>query len=246
MQPVPHGVSTNSAPNTHPGYAFSAARGTHRDEPAREVIYLVDDDANFREEISAYLKNLQLNVIVFPSGTAYLESASKDTEGCFILSIHLPDISGLELQRRLVEKTNPPIIFVSDQCDIASTVCAMKAGAVEFLTKPVDLVALRKAIQTAFTRNRRSQQRRAERNTLQERLSLLTPREREVLPLIVGGLLNKQAAFVLGISEVTLQIHRTQAMRKMQANSFAELVRMAVKLRIPIGEKLCPSQVQIA
>ena len=155
--------------------------------------------------------------------------------------MHLPDVDGLELQRRLAEKSHPPIIFISGKCDIPSTVQAMKAGAIEFLTKPVDPLALLSAVGTAFAQDRRLRQKKAELVKLQQRLRLLTPRERDVFPLIVGGLLNKQAAAMLGISEVTLQIHRSQVMRKMKAESFADLVRMAIKLRIPHRREHQPS-----
>jgi FixJ family two-component response regulator len=200
-------------------------------EQACDTIYLVDDDAQVRKEISEFLATLGMKVVSFASAADYLAFSGRDTAACVILDTHLPDISGLELQRRLGEKA--AVIFISDHCDIVSTVRAMKAGAIEFLTKPVDMAALTGAIKAALAQNRKLRQKKAELAKLQERFSLLTPREREVLPLIVGGLLNKQAASLLGISEVTLQIHRSQVMRKMQAESFAELVRMAVKLRIP-------------
>jgi len=197
-----------------------------------DVVYLVDGDFIVREEISAFLRALDIKVVAFASASEYLDFIGQDTAACVVLSTHLPDLSGLELQKRLGEKANPPVIFISDQCDIESTVCAMKAGAIEFLTKPVDFTALIAAVRAAFVQDRKQRLRKIELAKLQERFSTLTPREREVVPLIVGGLLNKQSASVLGISEVTLQIHRSQVMRKMQAESFAELVRMAVKLRI--------------
>jgi FixJ family two-component response regulator len=215
--------------NPAPSLAFNHSEA----EVDRDVIYLVDDDWQFRQEISAFLSALGMKVVSFPSAIEYLAFKRRDTAACVILNTHLPDISGLELQRQLAAEANPPVIFVSDQCDIRSTVHAMKAGAIEFLTKPVDLATLIAAVKAALAQDRKLRQRKAELDKLQTRLALLTPREREVLPLIVGGLLNKQAASVLGISEVTLQIHRGQVMRKMQAESFAELVRMAVKLRIP-------------
>ncbi len=202
-------------------------------EQLRDVIYLVDDDLRGGEEISACLAALEMKVIAFSSATDYLNFICTDTAACVIVNICLPDLSGLELQRRLTEKGSPPVIFIADHCDIASTVSAMKAGAIEFLTKPVDLRALIAAVRRAFEQDRRLRQKNAELAKLQERFSLVTPREREVMQLIVGGLLNKQGASVLGIAEVTFQVHRSQVMRKMQAESLAELVRMAVKLRIP-------------
>ncbi len=165
------------------------------------------------------------------SASEYLNMVRRDAAACLILDMQLPDIRGLQL--RLSEGLHPPVVFISGECDIRSTVWAMKAGAMEVLSKPVDPSALIPAVRAAFAQDRRLRQRKAELAKLQQRLGLLTPREREVLPLIVGGLLNKQAAFLLGISEVTLQIHRGQVMRKMEAESFADLVRMAVKLRIP-------------
>jgi FixJ family two-component response regulator len=214
--------------NRTPPHSFQ----TPSDDSASEVVYLVEPDFHAREDISAFLAALDMRVIAFASGAEYLDYTARDTAACVVLNLRLPEISGLELQRRLAQKSNPPVIFISDHCDVASTVCAMKAGAIEFLTKPFDLSTLIAPIQAAFAQDRKLRQRKAELAKLQERFGLLTPREREVLPLIVGGLLNKQAASILGISEVTLQIHRSQVMRKMQAGSFAELVRMAVKLRI--------------
>jgi FixJ family two-component response regulator len=198
-----------------------------------EMTYLVDDDPRARQEIPASLAALNLKVLPFASASEYLRFIRRDTAACVILNTCLPDLSGLELQQRLVEKGDPPVIFISDKCDIACIVSAMKAGAIEFLSKPFDLQSLVSAVRVALAQDRELRQRKAEIAQLQERFSLLTPREREVLPLIVGGLLNKQAASVLGISAVTLQMHRGQVMRKTQAKSFAELVRMAMKLSIP-------------
>jgi FixJ family two-component response regulator len=233
MQALYHDTVIASTPLPYLNHAPSRASFHAEAEQACDVIYLVDDDARARQEISEFLTTLRMKVMSFSSAIEYLAFMGRDTAACVIVNAHLPDISGLELQRRLAERTNPPVIFVSDRCDIPSTVSAMKAGAIEFLTKPVDLVALIAAVRAALAQDRKLRQRKAELAKLQERYSLLTPREREVLPLVIGGLLNKQAASVLGISEVTLQIHRSQVMRKMQAESFAELVRMAVKLRIP-------------
>jgi FixJ family two-component response regulator len=204
-----------------------------REERLRDVIYLVDTDSGARSYISALLSPLEVNVMAFDSADQCLAFTGRDTAVCAILNVSLPGIGGLELQRQLAQKGNPPVIFISDRCDVVSTVTAMKAGAIEFLTKPVDPSALIAAVHLALAQERRQRQKRAELAELQDRFSLLTPRERQVLPLVVGGLLNKQAASVLGISEVTLQIHRSQVMRKMQADSLADLVRMAVKLRIP-------------
>jgi len=222
LAPVPH-------LNRTPSFACKPSSP----EQVCEMTYLVDDDPCVRREIPASLAAFDLNVLAFASASEYLDFVRTDTAACVILNTCLPDLSGLELQQRLAEKGDPPVIFISDKCDIASTVRAMKAGAIEFLSKPFNLQALYSAVRIALDRDRELRQGKAEMAKLQERFSLLTPREREVLPLIVGGLLNKQAASVLGISAVTLQMHRGQVMRKTQAKSFAELVRMAMKLHIP-------------
>jgi FixJ family two-component response regulator len=198
-----------------------------------EVVYLIEEDSPGRAALLQMLVAFELKVVCFGAAAEYFAYTRSDTSACLVLEMKLPDIHGLELQRQLAGKMNPPIIFVSAECDIPTTVCAMKAGALEFLTKPVDPKALVAAIRTAFAQDRRLRQRRADVKMLEARFSLLTPREREVLPLVVGGLLNKQAAAFLGISEVTLAVHRGQVMRKMAADSLAELVRMAVRLRIP-------------
>lgn len=210
-----------------------------------DVVYLVDEDPNVRAEISEFLSALEMKVIAFSTASEYLDFDRSDSAACVILDVSLPDIGGLELQRRLAESSNTPVIFISDRFDVTAAVSAMKAGAIEFLTKPVDLPALVVAVRAALVQDRRQRQRKAEFAKLRERLSLLTPREREVLPLVVGGLLNKQAASVLGISEVTLQIHRSQVTRKMQAESFADLVRMAMKLRIPYWREAQPAPVRL-
>jgi FixJ family two-component response regulator len=202
-------------------------------EPTREIVYLVGHHLLGGEPLSVALGALGMKAVGFESGRGYLEHARRDEASCLILELQLSDMSGLDLQRRLAGEANPPVIFISDQCDVGSAVRAMKAGAIEFLGKSFDLPALIAAIRTAFAQDRRRRKQKAKLAKLRERFALLTPRERDVLPLILGGLLNKQAASVLGISEVTLQIHRSHAMRKMQAGSFAEFVRMATKLRIP-------------
>jgi FixJ family two-component response regulator len=230
MEAVESNTDFTTAPRVYRNRPYSAAFNSPRPQSLCDVIYLIDEDA---QDISACFSALGVKVIAFASATHYLEFNCRDTAACLVLNTHLPDMSGFNLQLQLAAKGNPPVIFISDHCDIASTVQAMKAGAIEFLTKPVDLQALVTAVQKAFIQDRKLRRKKAELADLQERFSLLTPREREVLPLVVGGLLNKQAASVLGISEVTLQIHRSQVMRKTQAESLAELVRMAMKLRIP-------------
>jgi FixJ family two-component response regulator len=201
--------------------------------PIREAVYLVDDDYLVRETLREFLNECGFQVWTFSCTREYLNFTRTDLAACLVLDFNLPDIGGLELLQQMSGKFCPPIIFISGQADVPSSVRAIKAGAQEFLLKPVDLERLRISIQTAFVRDKALRRKRAELEQLKERYSRLTPRERDVFPLVVGGLLNKQAASVLGISEITLQIHRSQVMRKMEANSLADLVRMAITLRIP-------------
>jgi FixJ family two-component response regulator len=196
-----------------------------------EVAYVVDDDNAVRQSLAGFLQAYGVEVVSFASATDYLKHQRTDARACLILDLQLPNVSGLELQRRLIDELGPPIIFISGRGDIRSTVQAMKGGAMEFLTKPINPEALIANVTAAFERDRLNREKRAEIAALQKRFSLLSPREREVLPLVVRGLLNKQSAAVLGITEVTLQIHRSRIMQKMLANSFADLVRMAEKLQ---------------
>jgi FixJ family two-component response regulator len=198
-----------------------------------DVVYLVTNSPCVHHALSALRDEMGTEVVGFRSAPEFLRFARADRSSCLILDLPCQDPDSLDFQCQLAEQACPPVIFICGHREISSAVRAMKAGAIELLTTPVDPSALFEAIRAAIAHDRKLRQRRAELATLRERLARLTPREREVLPLIVGGLLNKQAASELGISEVTLQIHRSQAMRKMQAESLAELVRMAVKLHIP-------------
>lgn len=198
-----------------------------------EVVYLVTDSPCVHAALSVLRAEAGTEVVGFRSTPEFLRFARADQSSCLILDLPCQDPDGLDFQCQLAQQACPPVIFICGHSEISSAVRAMKAGAIELLTTPVNPSALIEAIRVAIAHDRKLRQRRAELATLRERHALLTPREREVLPLIVGGLLNKQAAAALGISEVTLQIHRSQVMRKMQAESLAELVRMAVKLRIP-------------
>ena len=209
-----------------------ADKYTYR-EQAEETAYLISEDEQFQREAAEALEERGVRVVSFFSVDEYLSTPRRDAAACLVLDMQLCGSTGLEVQRRLPPGSHPPVIFVSDPCDIRTTVSAMKWGAVDFLTRPVDPLALLAAIRTAFEKDYRTRQKKVELERLQRRFSLLTPREREVLPLVIGGLLNKQSASLLDISEVTLQIHRSQIMRKMAAESLAELVRMALKLRIP-------------
>ena len=202
--------------------------------PPKEIVFIVDDDARVREAIGELLESLGWQAETFAAAADYIAYAKPDLPACLILDVELPDINGLEFQRQLSREVHPPIVFITGHGDIPSSVRAIQGGAVDFLTKPVgenDLVA---AIRAAIDRDRNQRSARAERAELGRRLAALTPREREVLQFVVSGFLNKQSAAELGISEITLQIHRGKIMRKMQAESLADLVRIAEKLQIPV------------
>jgi FixJ family two-component response regulator len=198
------------------------------------IIYVVDDDVRIREALRELFSSLNLSFATFGSVAEYLAYTKPDLPACLILDVKLPDINGLDFQRQLGDSDHPPIVFITGHGDIPSSVRAIKAGAVDFLSKPFSQPDLMTAIEAAITRDRSARQERSERTQLLQRYASLTPRESQVLPLIVSGLLNKQAAAELGISEVTLQIHRSRVMQKMAARSFAELVRMTGQLPIAI------------
>jgi FixJ family two-component response regulator len=198
--------------------------------PTDEIVYLVDDDSRLREALRGLLEAHGRTVVAFDSAQAYLSHARADAAACLVLDLELPGTNGLELQQRLGAGTGPPIIFISGRGDIPKTVRAMKAGAIEFLTKPVLPDTLLSAVDTALALDRQARKHNSAVNELRGRLEALTPREREVLPLVISGLRNKQGAAKLGITEFTFQVHRGQIMRKMRAKSFAELVRMGVAL----------------
>lgn len=199
-----------------------------------EIVFVVDDDARVREAIGELLESLGWQAETFAAAADYVAYAKPDLPACLILDVELPDINGLDLQRQMAEGDHPPIVFITGHGDIPSTVRAIKDGAVDFLTKPFSDADLMAAIQTAIAQDRERRSKRAELGILKQRYLDLTSRERDVLPLVVSGLLNKQAAAELGISEVTLQIHRRNIMQKMDAASLADLVRIAEKLQIPV------------
>ncbi|MBY5705717.1 response regulator transcription factor [Rhizobium leguminosarum] len=196
------------------------------------IVYVVDDDERMRVAICDLLEAKGINTHAFGSIVEYTAFSRPDLPGCLILDIELPMISGLEFQMQVDQDAHPPIVFITGYGDIPTTVKAIKRGAVNFLTKPFEQLELLDSINSAFEQDRLKRRDAATVAVLKERLATLTPRERDVLPLIVGGLLNKQAAAQLGISEVTLQIHRSRVMHKMQASSVAELVRMSEKLKL--------------
>jgi FixJ family two-component response regulator len=195
------------------------------------TVFIVDDDAAVREALSSLIRSVGPRVQAFASAHEFLRAQRVDAPSCLVLDVRLPGLSGLDLQRELTQANiHIPIIFVSGHGDIPMTVRAMKAGAVEFLTKPFRDQDLLDAVQLAIGRDRVSRQERAEVAELGERFQLLTPREREVMQRVVAGLLNKQIAAELGTSEVTVKLQRGQVMQKMQAGSLADLVKMAGKL----------------
>jgi FixJ family two-component response regulator len=201
------------------------------------IVYVVDDDARVREALEALLRSSNREVKTFASAAEYLSfSRADDVSSCLILDVDMPEISGLELQQELSAQGGPPIIFLTGYGDVPSTVKAMKAGASEFLTKPFDETDLLRAIEDALQAGDVARAARAELDVIKRSYALLTPRERDVLPFVVAGLLNKQTAGELGTSEITIRIHRAQIMRKMQAESLADLVRMAAKLNIPLPQ----------
>ena len=202
--------------------------------PQDHIVFIVDDDRRICEALSELLSTFDLRVVTFGSAAEYVAYPKPDLPACLILDVELPDVNGLDLQSQTPEGNHPPIVFITGHGDIPTSVRAIKAGAVDFLTKPFSEADLMRAIHAAIAQDRDARRKRAEFADLRQRVSSLTPREREVFPLIVSGLLNKQAAAELGISEVTIQIHRGKIMQKMGAGSLAELVRMAGMLEIPM------------
>src|SRR5215813_6523494 len=211
------------------------------------IVFVVDDDESVRESLGGLIRSAGLRVETFASAQQFLAGLRSDTMGaaggmgapsCLVLDVHLPGLSGLDLQKRMAEiNIEIPIIFITGRGDIPTSVRAMKAGAVEFLTKPFRERDLLDAIGQAIERDRAARRQKAEIAELRGRYESLTPREREVMGLVVSGLLNKQAAAELGINEGTVKVHRGQVMHKMRAASLADLVRMSGKLEIPRAKK---------
>jgi FixJ family two-component response regulator len=195
-------------------------------------VAIVDDDFRVREALQALLESEGFAISVFGTAAAYMAQADTCAASCLVLDVQLPDISGLDLQHRLSGRAHPHIVFITGHGDIPSSVQACKAGAVDFLTKPFSDAALLRAVREAVQRGRQTETARAWHREIQARVATLSPREREALPLVISGLMNKQAAAVLGISEITLQIHRRKIMAKMAADSLPDLVRMADALSI--------------
>jgi FixJ family two-component response regulator len=205
---------------------------------AGSVVFVVDDDPSVRRAIKRLVKSVGLQVELFGSAHEFLRGERPNAPSCLVLDIRLPGISGLDLQRELLDANiHIPVIFITAHGDIPMTVRAMKAGAVEFLTKPFRDQDLLDAIHFALERDHARRLQEAEVTKLRDRYESLTPREREVLPLVVSGLLSKQIADAIGATEATVKVHRSQLMRKMGANSVADLVRMAEKMGIPVLEQ---------
>ena len=194
------------------------------------ILAILDDDESVQIALQDLIESEGLSARCFGSAEQFLNSTHRHTSSCLIVDIRMPGMSGLELQAKLKsERCLLPLIFITARGDIPMAVRAIQGGAIDFLTKPIDEAALFKSVERAFEQDRANRQEAAEQEAFSARYATLTPREREVLVLLVRGLLNKQAAFELGITEYTVQIHRAHIMRKMEADSFATLVKLTAK-----------------
>jgi FixJ family two-component response regulator len=194
------------------------------------IVFVVDDDISVRESLELLLKSAGWRPQTFASARDFLSHSRPSVPSCLVLDVTLPGLTGLELQQQLADRTDMPIIFITGHGDVPMSVRAMKAGAIEFLTKPFNDGVLVNAIRDALERSRTALQREAQMQMLRNRYASLTAREREVMALVISGLLNKQVGGELGISEITVKAHRGQVMRKMKADSLPDLVTMAARL----------------
>ena len=219
------------------------------DSPASSetVAYVVCSDAAQVSTLTKFLSSQSIRVRAFRTATEYISNSRSDLTACVILDLNLPDIGGLEVQSRLVEVEGPPVIFVAAHSDLNSGVRAIKNGAIDFMIEPIDYSRLLSAVLTAFAQERNSRRERVERLSLLKRWAALTAREQDVFQYTVAGFLNKQAAAELGITENTFQVHRGRVMRKMEADSLADLVRMSTRLESVVQSQMrnqAPSQQQ--
>jgi FixJ family two-component response regulator len=201
-------------------------------ESANELVYVVDDDRRVRESLSTLLRANGRDVQAFDSGGEFLDTRRRNVVACLILDMSMPGMNGLEVQKLVSTDSRIPVIFITGRADVPSAILAMKGGAVDFLTKPVDEDALMRTVDAALVRAHVLHKEAKDAASLQARYQSLTPREQELMPLLASGLLNKQVASILGITGYTVQIHRGHIMRKMRADSFATLVRQASKLQL--------------
>lgn len=212
---------------------FSQGSGESPTLNVKPIVFVVDDDISVRESLELLIQNEGWQPKMFASALAFLDCPRAVVPSCLVLDVSLPGLDGLELQKRIaVERTEMPIIFITGYGDVPKSVQAMKRGAVEFLTKPFDDEILLNAIRQALERSRFALANESEMRELRDRYESLTPRERQVMALVVSGLLNKQVGGELGISEITVKCHRGQVMQKMKADSIADLVKMAGRLRV--------------
>ena len=209
------------------------------------IVHIVCNDSARVGSLTKFFSSHSMGVTAFRTANEYVDNVQSDRVACVILDLDLPDLSGLEVQRRLAHREGPPVVFVTAGCDLNSGVCAMKNGAIDFMIEPIDYNRLLVAVETALLQDRHRRRERIERSSLLRRWNSLTPREQDVFQYTVAGFLNKQSAAELGITENTFQVHRGRVMRKMEADSLAELVRMATRLEplIPwVARIVGPSQ----
>jgi FixJ family two-component response regulator len=231
------GRLTHETYTVNPSTAVCTMGVVARSEVA-PIVFVVDDDVSVRESLELLIKSAGWQPETFASAQDFLSRGRPTVPSCLVLDVTLPGLTGLELQQQLIERTDMPIIFITGYGDVPTSVRAMKAGALEFLTKPFDQGALLDAIHSALDRSRAALEQEAEIQALRNCYRSLTSRERDVMALVVSGLLNKQVGGELGISEITVKAHRGQVMRKMKADSLAGLVTMAARLGLRSAPKL--------